>query len=297
MSNQIPTWMVEQFKQNVIVLSQQKGSRLRNACRVDGDVVGERVHYDRIGSVDAQRSTTRHGDSPLMNTPHSRRSAVMYDYEWGDMVDSFDKLKTINDPTNMYAVSAIWALGRGLDDEIINAMFGTAAAGKDGATSIALPSTQKIAVDDHTYDSGTGNVGLTLSKLIKAKEILLASDVDEDMTEFYVACTRKQLSNLLTTTEVKSSDYNSVKALVQGDVDTFMGFRFIRTERMTTDSNGDRQVAAFTSNAIGVGLPQDYNVQIGPRPDKKFNPYVYASASFGAVRVEDEQVVEIACAE
>ncbi|WP_435310648.1 phage capsid protein [Primorskyibacter sedentarius] len=296
MSNEIPVWMVEQYKQNVIVLSQQRGSKLRETVRTDGNIVGERVHYDRVGSVEAQRSTSRHGDSPIMNTPHSRRSAVMYDYEWGDMVDSFDKLKTLNDPTNFYATSAIWALGRGLDDEVINALFGTAYSGKEGTTSVALPSAQKIDVDDHTYDSGTGNAGLTISKLILAKEILDLADVDPDYRR-YCACTAKQISNLLATTEATSSDYNSVKALVEGKINTFLGFEFKRTNRMTLDTNSHRQVACYTEMALGVGIPEDYNVQIGPRPDKKFNPYVYAAASFGAVRVEDEQVVEIACAE
>lgn len=296
MSNQIATWMVEQYKQNVITLSQQKGSRLAISCRLDGDIVGERVHFDRIGSVEAQRVTTRHGDTPIMNTPHSRRSAVMYDYDWGDLVDRPDKLKTINDPTNFYAQAAIWALGRGKDTEIINAMFGDAYGGKAGTAATPLPASQHIAVDDRTYGTGTGDIGLTVSKLILAKEILDAAETDPDVPRF-IACTAKQISNMLATTEVKSADYNTVKALAQGDVDTFMGFKFLRTEKMTTDANGNRQVAAYTANAIGLGIPQDIMVDIGPRRDKRMATQVYAAMSIGAVRVEDEQLVEIACLE
>lgn len=296
MSANIPVWMVQAYANNIITLSQQKGSRLAETVRNDGAIVGERVHFDRIGAVAAQKVTTRHADTPIMNTPHSRRSAVMYDYDWADLVDRTDKLKTINDPTNPYAQAAMWALGRSKDDEIINALFGSAASGKDGSTLVALPAAQKIAVNDHTYDAGTGNVGLTVSKLILAKEILDAADVDPDMPR-YCACTAKQISNLLATTEVTSSDYNSVKALVQGQVNTFLGFEFKRTQRMTLDASGFRQVACYTASAVGMGLPEEITVDIGPRRDKRNATQVYASMGIGAVRAEDAQVVEVACAE
>lgn len=296
MSTQIPTWMVQAYARNVHVLSQQKGSRLSGTVRVDGDIVGERVHYDRVGQAAAQRVTTRHGDTPIMNTPHSRRSAVMYDYDWGDLVDKPDKLKTINDPTNSYQMAAMWALGRSTDDEIIDAIFGTASSGKDGSTLVALPAAQKILVDDHTYDSGSGDVGLTVSKLILARELLIAAEVDPDLP-MYCSTTAKQVSNMLATTEVTSADFNSVRALVQGTVTSFMGFEFKLTQRMTLDSNSNRQVACYTGMAIGLGVPQETIVDIGPRRDKRNAIQVYASKSIGAVRIEDAQVVEVACAE
>lgn len=296
MSTSIPQWMIEAYSRNVHVLSQQKGSRLAETVRQDGSIIGERVHYDRIGATAAQRITTRHADTPIMNTPHSRRSAVMYDYDWADLVDQADKLKTLNDPTNSYSMSAMWALGRSTDDEIIDALFGTASTGKDGTGTQALPAAQKVAVNDHTYDTGAGDVGLSVSKLILAKEILDAADVDPDMPR-YCACTAKQISNMLATVEATSRDYNTVMALVQGQLDTFLGFKFRRTQRMTLDSNGNRQVACYTGMALGMGVPQETKVDIGPRRDKRNAIQVYASKSIGAVRVEDEQVVEIACAE
>lgn len=294
MSIQIPTWMVEQFKQNVHVMSQQKGSRLLRTVRTDGDIVGERVHFDRIGSSAAQRITTRHADTPLMNTPHTRRSAVMYDYDWGDLVDKADKLKTINDPTNYYAQMMMYALGRAQDDEIISAMFGTAYGGKDGTTSSTFPAAQQVAVNDHTYDGGSGDVGLTISKLLVAKKILWANDVDED-APMYCALSANELASLLYTTEVKSVEYNAVKALYEGTVTRFMGIEFVRTQRLPTDSAGDRKVAVYTANAIGCGIPQNIEADIGPRRDKRNAIQVYGSMSIGAVRVEDEQIVEIAC--
>lgn len=293
MSFEIPTHFVQQYKENVMQLSQQKGSRLRRTVRDDGTIIGKTVFFDRMGQTAAQRILNRHGDTPLQNTPHSRRAAHMYDYDWADLVDWADKLKTLYDPTNPYAVSAGWALGRSQDDEIISALGGTASTGVDGSGTQALPAAQKVAVNDHTYDSGTGDVGLTVGKLIHAQKILQDADVDEDMKR-YCVCTSEQIADLLTNTEVTSSDYNTVKALVQGEINTFMGFEFIRTQRLLT-SGGDRLIYCYTEQAIGAGVPKDIEVDIGPRRDKRNAIQVYAMMSCGAVRVEDEQVVEIAC--
>ena len=293
MSYSIPTHHVEQYRANVIHLAQQKGSRLRSTVRDDGDIVGSKVYFDRLGVTAAQKVLNRHGDTPLNNASHTRRAASMYDYDWAELVDWTDKLKTLYDPTNKYAQSAAWALGRAQDDEIIAALGGNAYTGVDGSTASALPAAQKILVDDHTYDSGTGDVGLTISKLIKAKNLLDTAEVDE-MAKRYIAVTADQISDLLTTTEVTSSDYNTVKALAAGEINTFMGFEFKRTERMLT-VGGDRLIYAYTDQAIGIGVPKDINVDIGPRRDKRNATQVYACQSIGATRVEDVQVVEIAC--
>lgn len=292
MSLQIPTHFVEQYKDNVMQLSQQKGSRLRRTVRDDGTIIGKTVYFDRIGQTAAQRILNRHGDTPLQNTPHSRRSAHMYDYDWADLVDWPDKLKTLYDPTNPYAVSASWALGRSQDDEIIAALGGSAGV-ESGGSPVALPAAQKVAVNDHTYDSGSGDVGLTVGKLIHAQKILEDADVDDDLKR-YCVLTSAQKADLLTNTEVTSSDYNTVKALVQGEINTFMGFEFVRTQRLLT-SGGDRLIYCYTESAIGCGVPKDIEVDIGPRRDKRNATQVYAMQSIGAVRVEDEQVVEIAC--
>lgn len=293
MSFSIPTHHVEQYRANVIHLAQQKGSRLRPCVRDDGDIVGSKVYFDRIGATAAQRVLNRHGDTPLNNASHTRRAASMYDYDWAELVDWTDKLKTLYDPTNKYAQSAGWALGRSQDDEIITALGGNAYEGVDGSTAVALPAAQKILVDDHTYDSGTGDVGLTIGKLILAKNKLDAAEVDESEMR-YIVTTADQISDLLTTTEVTSADYNTVKALVAGDINTFMGFTFKRTERLLTVS-GDRLIYCFTGSAVGIGVPKDINVDIGPRRDKRNATQVYACQSIGATRIEDVQVVEIAC--
>lgn len=284
MSQEIPVAHVDMYRANVIMLAQQKGSRLLRTCRNDGDINGKSVYYDRIGATAAVPITTRHADTPLVDTPHSRRRADMVDRDWGDLIDRVDRIRTIYDPTNKYAIAGAWAIGRAYDDIIIAAARGNAYEGQAGGTTVALPSAQKIA---------HGSTGMTVTKLLSAKEILDASDVDLDLAR-YCALTAAEVTDLLNSTEVKSADYNTVKALAEGKLNTFCGFEFIRTQRLVT-SGGVTYCYAYTEAALGAGMGDELFVDIGPRRDKRMATQVYVSGSMACTRIEDEQFVEIAC--
>ena len=285
MSIEITTAFVEQYKSNVFHLAQQKGSRLRDAVKTES-VTGKAHFFERIGSTAAEKRTSRHSDTPRMDTPHSRRKVTMDDYDWADLIDNEDKVRMLISPSSEYAMAGAWAMGRAMDDAIISAVSGTSYGGVSGGTSVALASAQKIV---------HGSAGLTLTKLLSAKEILDSSDVDPDEPR-YMVVTAKQLQNMLGVEQITSADYANVKALVQGDIDTFLGFNFIRTERLVTDGT-NRLALAFTQNAIGLALGQDITTKISERADKNYATQVFLSMSIGATRVEDEKVVEIACVE
>ncbi len=66
MSTQVSTAFVNQFSSNVQLLSQQMGSLLRSSVSEES-VTGEKAFFDQVGSTAAQKRTTRHGDTPLIN--------------------------------------------------------------------------------------------------------------------------------------------------------------------------------------------------------------------------------------
>ena len=286
MSVQITTAFVEQYKSNVFHLAQQKGSKLRDAVRTES-VTGKSHFFERIGSTAAVKRTSRHADTPRVDTPHSRRKVTMDDYDWADLIDDSDKVRLLISPQSEYAKAGAYAMGRTMDDVIIAAATGNAFGGVSGGSSIPLPAGQKIA---------HGSTGLTIAKLISAKEKLDAANVDPDEARVLV-CSAKQISDLLGTTQITSADFNSVKALVQGDIDTFMGFKFIRSERLGLDGNSNRQVLAFTNTSMGLALGKDIQTKISERADKNYSTQVYLCMTIGATRVEDEKVIEIACTE
>ena len=290
MSNQITTAFVQQYSSNVQMLSQQMGSYLRSAADVE-TIVGKNAFFDQVGKTTAQLRTSRHADTPQIETPHSRRRVSLADYEWADLIDNQDKVRMLIDPTSSYAKAAAAAMGRAMDDVIISALGGTSYTGETGATSVSLPAGQK------PY-SASQTTGLTVAKLLEAKRILDSADVDPSLPRFIVVGP-KQIADLLNTTEVKSSDFNTVKALAQGQLDSFLGFKFIMSNRLQFDATNtdDRLVYAFTQDAIKLAIGKDVMARIDERADKSYSTQVYYCMSIGATRMEEEKVVEIACDE
>ena len=290
MSSQITTSFVEQYSSNIAMLSQQMGSKLRSSVDVE-TVTGKNAFFDQVGVTAAQLRTSRHGDTPQIDTPHSRRRLSLADYEWADLVDDVDKVRMLVDPTSSYARAAAAAMNRAMDDVIITAVNASANTGVAGGTSTALPSGQKTATSDQSD-------GLTIAKLLAAKKILDNNDVDPSLKR-YIVCGPQQISDLLGTTQVTSADYNVVRALATGAINSYLGFEFIMSTRLNKDATytSDRLVFAYTEDAIKLGIGKDISAKISERADKSYSTQVYYAMSLGAVRMEEEKVVQIPCHE
>ena len=190
------------------------------------------------------------------------------------------------DPTNVYAQSASFAIGRAMDDAIIEAATGTAKTGKSGGTSTTLPSSQQIAA---------GSADLTIAKLIQTRKIFSQNSVDPSIP-LNIVVGPEQIESLLNTTQVTSSDFNTVRALVSGQVDTFMGMTFHISNRLAKSGN-NRTCFAFASDGITMAVGKDVMARIDERADKSYSTQVYYCATFGATRMEEEKVVQILCDE
>ena len=285
MSTQITTAFVQQYSSNVQMLSQQMGSLLRDTVDVE-TITGDKAFFEQVGQAAAAAKTSRHADTPLMNTPHSRRMVTLTDYEYADLIDDQDKLRMLISPESTYARAAAAAIGRSMDDVIIAAMGGTALTGTTGSTSTTLPSAQKIA---------HGSAGLTIAKLVTAKKKLDEKSVDPSIPR-YIVVSPEQIEDLLNSTTVTSADFNTVKALVQGDIDTFVGFKFITSNRLTDDGTS-RLCYAWAQDGMKLAIGKEPIAKIDERSDKSYATQVYYCSSFGSTRMEEEKVVEIACNE
>ncbi len=267
------------------------GSRKRVARRggnqvLDSLLVAKKMS-EQLGGIDKANTVLElHGDTPLNNTPHTRRWGFMVDYDVADLIDKQSRVKLLITPDSIYVRRHSGTMGRSVDDAVIDAIGGSAASGKKGTTLIALPAGQKIAA---------GSVGLTVDKLIQAKEKLDAAEVDEFIPRFF-ACQAKQLRNLLEDDKVTSSDFNTVRALVRGELDEYLGFTFVRTERLKL-SGSDRLCYGYAMDGLTLGIADEPKSVASPRPDKRMAQQIYTWGTWGAVRVEDEMVVEVSCAE
>lgn len=269
------------------VMQQSKTLLEGTAAKTQLGATGKAVSFDRIGKASSRKRTSRHSDTYNSDTPHSRRWAVPGTYDWGDMIDDPDKIRTLTDPQGDYIQAGKSALNRDKDDVIIAALRGTALTGEEAATSVALPTAQKIAV------AGTG---LTPTKIKKALEMLNLSDADPDEEKIFVIGPR-QVTNLLDEPELTSGDYVLLKPLMDGKIIRWAGFNFVMSNRVYQASSVRYCLAFLKNRAFGYVRGQDITSWAMMRADKSGSVQCFASMDLGAVRLEEEAVIEVACLE
>lgn len=311
MSFEITTAFVEQYRSAILLLSQQKVSRLRGTCQEEA-VTGRTFYGERIGATAGEDIEERHGDTPLISTPHSRRRGSMVDWDIADLVDELDKQKMLIDPTSTYVQNFIHAANRRIDKHVYDALGGTAAAGQSGATTInnydadecrLVDSDGTVATAGSNHTAAT-STALTIAKLLTCKQLLDEGDIDPERQRYFVT-NPYNTNQMLNLTEVKSSDYNTVKALAHGQIDTFMGFKFIMLQNYMDATKGhlrdsEQETAdeavecyAWAQGAVKLGVGKEIETNVTIRNDKRMAVQPYCKMSFGAVRVEGPAVVEI----
>ncbi|WP_448207285.1 phage capsid protein [Azospirillum sp. sgz302134] len=299
MSAQITTAFVQQYRAGFETLVGQKTSRLRKAVREESET-GKRISFDQVGHIQMTEKTGRNVDIPIIETPHFRRWLANKDYIAGQYVDDFDKLKVLTDPTNAYSQAFSSAGARKLDHLIVQAGLGTAYSGEEGTVPVPFPDTQKIEAD------GTG---FTLTKLMKAVEMLKTMEAigDDASDEIHLALTAKLETGFINTNEVKSSDFTTVRVLEQGGVEKFYrvifhrfeDFRDKKTNAVTTmlpKAGTVRSCMLWVKSGILLNVTKDVKANVDWIAQKQ-SYLVSAGLSAGAVRMEEEKVVQIDCEE
>lgn len=248
-------------------------SKLSDKVYTSGKIVGKRVAFRKK----AKGMATQHipgADVTAMNVDYSQVWCDLEDWEAYDYVDKFDMKKINFSEVTELAEVAADCLGLRMDQIIIDKM----AAGYDRAN-------MKV---------GTTNTALTVDVLIAAASKLNANGVPSN--ERYFAHTAQQLADLLKTTQVTSQDYNSVKALVNGSINSFMGFEFVmiatRDEGGLPVSSNDVTGFCWHKRAMGFSKAQDLETSMDWIPEKKAY-LVGGDFSAGAVVIDDKGIVGV----
>ncbi len=266
-----------EYKEGIDHLLQQQDSRLRNAVTIE-TVSGEVAFFDQLGATAMTQATTRNADTSYTAADYQRRMVALADYDVAELVDKPDRIRQLNDPTNSISQSQAMAANRTFDDIIIAAALGTASTGKLGAgtqTANAPP-------------TGLNDVDITTVLMALIKRTMDEDEVpDEDR---HIIMPASQYEELLTDTQFQSSDFNTIKALVHGEVGTWMGFEFHRSERLATDGSS-KQCFAWHKSGIVLAIGQDTVGRITEMPGKRYAMQVFYSLSAGAVRMEENKVV------
>lgn len=288
---QLPEHYQTDFAQNWDHLVQQGDSRLEGKCK-EYPCNGKERTVSQIGKSKMRLITTRNGQTIPSDSPLAKRWIRLKGYDEVTFIDEFDDvaLGELPTPQSEHVQAHSYAAHRTMDEVKIAALEGTAYIGEDGTTAVSLGASQKVAVD--YVASGTADSsGLTLAKLIKAKQILDENEVPSEGRVFLYSA--QQLADLLNDVEeVKNSNYNDVKALVDGKLDTFLGFEFVRTELLTLDSSTDvRTCIAYHKDGVGYSVGTGRSVKISIRDDLNETIQIRTKMLIGAARLEEERVV------
>jgi len=286
MSQTITEAFIQQFNRNVYILSQQMGSKLRGTIRSES-VHAKKAFFDRLAPANRpQVKVTRHQDTPLTEQIHSRRSVDLVDFVLADLVDREDQIRLLINPDSLYAQNFMRSFGREYDFTIVNAFVADADSGQFGGTPVSFPAGNTIA---------SGGTGLTVSKVRQVKRIFDSKDVRDDGRVFVVSA--QAMEDMLEQTEITSSDYNTVKALVQGTIegDMWMGFKWIRVsdDILPIDASLDRSCFAYQRDGMAFAIGQDLRTEMDRRPDKMNSLQIMCTASFSAVRIDEDTVLRI----
>lgn len=299
----IETIFAKQFSPTLLILSQQKQSKMASKVRLESVTNAEDAYFDTIDAEeDPEQDTTRHGDTPLSESEFGRRRIRPQKWHKGTMLDSRDLARMLANPTGSVVQSFAMSFGRKKDKIIRDAALGTATIGKEGGSSVDFKDESISINGDGTVttlgtlatEAGGGTLNdMSLAKMVIMLEIFNTADVDADIMKHW-AISPKTLGDLLLIEQFGSSDYNTVKALQAGKIEFYMGFYPFWTNLLTKDAVTDTayRSIAWAMDGIILATIGDLSTSIDKRTDKCNDNQIYSKMDIGAVRMEGAKVHE-----
>lgn len=280
------------YAANIMQLAQQKYTKLMSLVYMKPNVKGKTFFQDQIGKWSMQTKGGRNVQTPNNDPNLGRRRGTLVDFQDNRMLDRGDELRMISDPRSAYTIAAASALGRQIDTVIAQKALAVADTGETGSTTITLGTTSIAA---HVNPAGvvTGTPGtLTFARVRNVKRVLDLEDVEPDDRFFVVS--PHAMDQLLNTAQATSSDYAAVKALVRGEIDTWMGFKWITSNQLSS-SGTLTSCIAMNRYALCLAMADQPLVRTDERADLSYSWQVYYELNIGAVRLEEARIVQVDC--
>jgi hypothetical protein len=250
------------------------------AVRQRRGVEGSIVKFPKVGKGVATVRVPQTDVTPL-NVAFSTVTCTLVDYNAAEYSDIFSQAKVNFDERQELVQVVASAMGRRQDQIILDALTAS-------STSLTV-----------SNDIGGTDSNLNVAKLREAKRLMDKNNVPPEGRHIIIH--GNGLASLLSETSVTSSDFNSVKALVQGDINSFLGFTFHmlgdRSEGgLVIDGSLDRSCFAFHQMAVGYGEGIGMRTEINYIAEKT-SFLVNEVFSAGAIAIDDEGIVKITCRE
>jgi hypothetical protein len=274
MSTNLSNAFIAQFDAEVKQAYQGIG-KIRPTIRTKTGVVGSTHRFPKIGKGLASPRVPQTDVVP-MNIAHTNATATLEDWNAPEYTDIFDQAKVNFDERQELAQVVGGAISRRMDQLIID-------AADAGANATQVPT------------SVGATVGLNVDKLRRAKRLLDEKGVPSE--DRYFVHSAIALEQLLNETEATSADFNTVRALVNGQIDTYLGFKFLIIEDraeagLPVTGANVRTCFAYHKQALGLAVGMEMNTKIDWVPEKT-SWLINGKFSAGSVAIDDEGVYEV----
>jgi len=301
MSIEITTAFKKQYEASFKLVYQQMVSQLSGTVRNETQNA-EVKFWDFVGATTAVRDRARGSATPRINTPHTRRACKLHSLTWADTTSDLDKIQAMADPTSDYLRAGVAAIRRGEDELLLEAAYADVLTGKEGTTTVtAATECYKVNGDGTAAAPGTALSGTTETGLTIAKLALIGARMDDKSVpteDRYLIANSDQKWYLLGSAKATNADYaGQMRALMRGEIPTFLGFHFIwlPSDRFTanTTDTGCYQCVAYQRDAMLLAMAKDVTTEVDRLPDENYDVQAFAEQMAGAVRLQADGVVPI----
>ena len=247
MSVNVTTAAIEQFR-SLVHMQFQGQQMLANTTNESQNLLGDSFQIPIMQRAMAKLRTGSATDVVPVNTDYSVATLSPLKYDYADYVDEFDQRLVNFDEENYLVKNAAYALGRRLDQIKIDALYAS------GTSNTVAVTTAGIGV------TGDDAEILNATKLKAASKHMTANGVPPG--DRYLAINAEGLYQLMADEEVTNSDYNTLRVLMSGQMDSYMGFNVIvipdneegGLPSTTVSSETIRHAFAWDKNSMATGF-------------------------------------------
>tara|TARA_R110001592_G_scaffold61633_1_gene187934 strand:+ start:4967 stop:5800 length:834 start_codon:yes stop_codon:yes gene_type:complete len=256
----------------------QAESVLRGTMRTRTGVAGNTVKFPTIGKGVATLRVPQTDVTPL-NVTYGQVTATMEDYIAAEYSDIFQQSHINFDERSELVQVVSKSIARRMDQIMIDALNAAS-----GTTAVAT-------------GIGGSTTNMNIEKLRATAKAMNEKNVPSEGRNLLMHAS--QLDSLLGETEITSQDFASVKALVQGEINTFMGFNILTVG--DRDEGGlpkpsTRTCFAWHKDAMGYAESMAQKTEVNYVPEKT-SFLVSSMFSAGSVSIDGAGIVKISCTE
>lgn len=286
MADQIENYLIQAYTSLVMNAADQTGSVLMPFVTKKSDVRGTDASFGYLGNFNLAAKGSRNAPTPSDEIVHRQYWASLAPYHGAFQLDETDDKASFTSPKSEYVQKGSGAIGRKWDSIIATAAVANATYGADKGSTETWSSYTDRNAESHVI-SATGGVP-NIADILKLRRVLAECDISD---ELFAWVSPQFMEKFLNITEVKSSDFNQNKVLVNGNLGYFLGFNWTVSNQLPISST-TRTCVFGAKGVVGLATSIDKKVRVDERTDLSYAWQVYFEICGGAVRRDPERVIQ-----